>query len=65
MYKCFKKGGLRIAINKFPKTAKNVSSVYLTGFHKWEAFQDANYSIVLGVFRLIVSIDKKQYGEEI
>ena len=65
MYKAFKFGKIRIAFNKFPKTAKKVSSVYLTGLRKWSAFEDNNYSVVVGVFRVILSIDKPHCCGEI
>ena len=48
MYKSFKLGRTRLAFDKFPSTAKEVSPVYLSGFRYWEAFDSTNYSIVLG-----------------
>lgn len=61
-YKSKKIGSIRIAINRFRKESKNIKcgehgSVYGTGFHKWNAFSDINYSLVLGRWRVILSID--------
>lgn len=58
MYKSFSGKRFGIAINKFPKTAKRVSRVYLTGFRAWDSFESKNYSIVIGTFRLILYINK-------
>lgn len=57
-YKSFKKGNIRIAFDKFPKTAKQVSEVYKTGIRNWNADDSKNYSIVLGTFRIILSFEK-------
>ena len=60
MYKSIKAGKLRLVFNKFPLSAKRIVSVnvYSAGFHKWESFDDSNYSVVFGLFRVIFSIDK-------
>ena len=58
MYKSVKIGRLRMAINRFPKTAKNVSEVYKTGIGIWSSFEDNNYSLVIGRNRIIISINK-------
>ena len=47
-----------ITFDTFPKTAKTVSSVYLTGIRNWVAQDSFNYSIVLGTFRVIYSIER-------
>ena len=47
-----------IAFHAFPKTAKTVSRVYLTGIRNWVAQDSFNYSIVLGRFRVIYSIER-------
>jgi hypothetical protein len=59
MYKCIKILGVELTVNKFPKTAKKVSRVYLSGLHKWGTFEQYNYSVVIGVFRIVLSVDKK------
>ncbi len=58
MYKSFKSKKHYLAFNKFPKTAKGVSKVYLTGIRIWDAQDCKNYSLVLGVFRIIFAINK-------
>lgn len=62
LYKRYTIWKLRIAFNKFPRSAKKVSVVYHSGLRYWDAFEDRNYSIVLGVFRVILSIDNN-FGE--
>ena len=58
MYKSIKFKNLTIAVNRFPATARRVSNVYLTGIRNWKA-QDANYySLVIGRFRVMLSINK-------
>lgn len=47
-----------LQFNTFPKTAKQVSKVYLTGIRNWIAQDSFNYSIVLGRFRVIFSIER-------
>jgi hypothetical protein len=44
-----------LALNRFPKTAKKVSPVYVTGFHTWADYDGVNRSVVLGTFRIIFS----------
>lgn len=63
MYKAFKNKKYYLAFNTFKETAKTVSNVYKTGFHKWEAMECTNYSVVIGTFRIIFAINKPQYGE--
>jgi len=63
MYKDFKIKRFRLAFNKFPKTAKGLSNVYRAGFRYWTADDSTNYSLVLGTFRIIFSIDKQNFGE--
>lgn len=65
MYKALNTKKYYLAINTFPKTAKNppLNEVYKTGIHKWEADDSTNYSIVIGTFRIIFAINKPQYGE--
>jgi len=60
-YKRFKFKRFDLTYNKFPKTAKNIKSVtvYKSGFHYWTDDEDENYSMVIGVFRLILSIPLK------
>jgi len=62
MYKSFKVGRIRFALNSFPKTSKGVSPVYISGIRKWDAFIDKNYSLVIGCYRVIISIDKPMVG---
>ncbi len=63
MYKAFRiKNKYRLTVNTFKKSAKSVSIVYRSGIRKWETEYSFNYSIVLGTFRLIFSIEKTQYG---
>jgi hypothetical protein len=65
MYKCFKlTKKYRLTFNKFPKTAKNIKSidVYSTGIRNWIADDSYNYSIVLGTFRIIFSIERTDVG---
>ena len=65
MYKAFKIKKMRVAVNRFPITAKKskVSTVYATGFHRWYTFEDTNYSLVIGLNRIIVSFDRANCGE--
>lgn len=52
-----------IAINTFPKTAKTVSNVYKTGFHKREDFMGVvTYSLVIYCFRIMIYYYKKEIG---
>ena len=49
-----------IAVERFPKTAKTLHTVYNTGFHKWYDNITGSYDVscVLGVYRIIISIPK-------
>ena len=59
MYKCFKlTNKYRITFNSFPKTAKSISNVYLTGIRNWITQDSINYSIVINIFRVIFSIER-------
>jgi len=59
MYKRFYYKKCSLAFNVFPATAKQVSKVYLTGIRNWVANDSFNYSIVLGIFRIIFSINRE------
>ena len=58
-YKISKRFG--IAFNKFRKSAKGVSKVYNTGFHKWtdEINEFTTYSITVGVYRVMLYVQHK------
>ena len=62
IYKEFKFKNIRITFNKFPVKRKRISDVYLNGFHYWDD-DEKNYSLVLGVFRIIFSVKIKGYGD--
>lgn len=62
MYKAFQNKKYYLAFNTFPKTAKKVSSVYLTGIRNWISDDMYNYSIVINRFRIIFSIKRNQYN---
>lgn len=65
MYRCFKlTKKYRLTLNRFPKTAKNINStdVYSTGIRNWVADDSYNYSIVIGTFRIIFSINRTKDG---
>lgn len=52
-----------IAIETFPKTAKTVSNVYKTGFHKREnSMGFITYSLVIYCFRIMIYYYKKEMG---
>lgn len=59
MYKALKIGKFRFTVNSFPRSAKKITSVdcYKTGFHYWDSFEDKNYSLTIGLYRVIISID--------
>lgn len=63
MYKAIENKKYYLAINKFPKTAKNVSVVYLTGIRIWDSDDMETYSLVLGTFRIMFGIKKMQCGD--
>lgn len=58
-YKISKRFG--IAFNKFRKSAKEISKVYRTGFHKWtdEINEFTTYSITVGVYRVMLYVEHK------
>jgi hypothetical protein len=58
MYKNFKVGRGAITFHCFPKTAKKVSEVYLSGIRSWEDDDSYNYSLVFYTFRIFISIFK-------
>jgi hypothetical protein len=62
MYKAIQNKKYYLAINKFPKTAKTVSPVYLTGIRNFESDDMKTYSIVLGTFRIMFGIKKDVYS---
>jgi hypothetical protein len=65
MYKNFKiTKKYNITFNKFPKTAKDIDSinVYKTGLRNWISDDSYNYSIVLGTFRIIFTIERTDVG---
>jgi mRNA-degrading endonuclease RelE of RelBE toxin-antitoxin system len=51
-----------ITFNKFRKQAKDISHVYKTGIRNWIADDSYNYSIVVGTFRLIFTIERDDVG---
>ena len=64
MYKSFENNRYYLAFNKFPKTAKNISTrgnVYITGFRKWISDDMTTYSLVLGTFRIMLGIKTPNY----
>jgi hypothetical protein len=67
MYKSFKiNKRLSFAINRFPKSAKNIclpSKAYSTGFRVWGDMEHKAYAIVIGTFRVMLYIDNPKYGE--
>lgn len=56
MYKAFQNKKYYLAFNKFTKTAKTVSSVYITGIRNWKSDDMMTYSIVLGTFRIMFGV---------
>lgn len=62
MYKAFQNKKYYLAFNTFPKTAKEVSNVYLTGIRNWISDDMYNYSIVINRFRIIFGIKRNQYN---
>lgn len=63
MYKAFHSKKYYLAFNTFPKTAKNVSRVYLTGIRNWVSDDMYNYSIVIRQFRIIFGIKRNNYSD--
>jgi hypothetical protein len=59
MYKAFQNKKYYLAFNTFPRTAKNVSKVYLSGLRKWVSDDMYNYSIVINTFRIIFGVKRK------
>ena len=62
MYKSLMTKKFYFYIGTFKKEAKQISPVYLTGIRNWETADAYNYSLVLGTFRIIFSINKSKIG---
>lgn len=58
MYKNIRIKSYTIAFEKFSRKRKDLSVVYKTGFRNWDAMDSKDYSIVLGFFRIIISVNK-------
>jgi len=58
MYKAFQNKKYYLSFSTFPKSAKNISSVYLTGIRNWDAEDMYNYSVVINRFRIIFGIKR-------
>jgi hypothetical protein len=58
MYKAFQNKKIYLAFNTFPKAAKGISNVYLTGVRNWVTDDMHNYSIVINRFRIIFGIKR-------
>jgi len=56
MYKAIWSGKYYLAIETFPKTAKEISVVYHTGIRIWDSWDMKTYSLVLGTFRIMFGI---------
>ena len=63
MYKAFQNKKYYLAFNTFPKTANNVSKVYLTGVRNWVSDDMYSYSIVINRFRIIFGIKRLQFSD--
>lgn len=64
MYKhLFKKSKIGIAINTFPKTAKNVSNVYKTGIRIFDVDTHKTYSLVIHLFRIMIYVNRTNTGD--
>lgn len=59
MYKAIQNKKYYLAINKFPKAAKKLSTAYHTGYRTWTSDDMITYSIVLGTFRIMFGIKKE------
>lgn len=62
MYKAFQNKKYYLAFNTFPKTAKKVSKVYLSGIRNWTSDDMYNYSLVIYRFRIIFGIKRLNFG---
>lgn len=62
MYKAIQNKKYYLAINIFPKTAKKVSKVYLSGIRVWDSDDMKTYSIVLRTFRIMFGIKHLDRG---
>ena len=67
IYKAKKMGNVTVAINRFPKTAKNLEvgdhgPVYKTGIRNWVTTfgSEHYYTLVLGCWRLMFVVKKQQ-----
>lgn len=63
MYKAFQNKKYYLAFNTFPKTAKKVSKVYLSGIRNWTSDDMYNYSLVIYRFRIILGIKRLNFGD--
>ena len=65
MYKAFQNKKYYLAFNRFHKSAKSSptkGNAYITGFRKWITDDMITYAIVLGTFRIMFGIKRKDYG---
>lgn len=65
MYKAFQNTKHYLALNKFRKTAKNITikeKPYHTGFRKWISDDMITYALVLGTFRIMFGIKRLDIG---
>lgn len=65
MYKRIKLGKITISIGTFKKILKKTDvfitrNIFKTGIRNWDSGDSYNFSIVIGTFRIILSIDKEQ-----
>jgi hypothetical protein len=59
MYKRFRfTKKISLTFHTFRRPRKTTSIVYYTGIRNWVADDSYNYSIVLGLFRIIFSIER-------
>lgn len=63
MYKAFQNKKYYLAFNTFPKTAKKVGKVYLSGIRNWTSDDMYNYSLVIYRFRIIFGIKRLNFGD--
>ncbi len=60
MYKAIQNNKYYLAINTFPRTAKNppYNHAYLSGFRKWNSYDMVTCALVIGTFRIMFGIKK-------
>ena len=63
MYKSMQNKKLYLAIERFPKSRKSISLVYKSGIRIWDSMDMKTYSLVIGVFRIMVGIKHRYFGE--